>query len=150
MRSAVVIVLLVACGRINLDPIENLAGDATGDATSDGPRVCPADTAALSAGVTTCIEKAERGTETWTDADATCRGLGRRLCTDAEWALACDQATGLVDMFNDEAGVTPNWEWVADLVGGSEAAKRGFSLCTDTSSHEIFVDPYDYRCCVDI
>jgi hypothetical protein len=53
-------------------------------------------------------------------------------------------------MANDGGGTGPEWEWVADLVTQNEAAKRGFSACGSMSSHEIFVDPYDYRCCVDI
>lgn len=140
--------VLGGCGRLSFEPIENLAAS---DAATDGPRVCPADTSALSAGVTagvmTCIEKAERGYMTWTDADAKCRSLNRRLCADAEWALACDQAAGLADMISDADGF--QWEWVAE-VANDQGSKRGYEFCGDIATHEIFVEPYDFRCCVDI
>ena len=144
MRLAV-LVLIAGCGRIGIEPrIGELDAAVTPDVTADA-RVCPADTTELMAGSTVCIEKTERGNDTWTNAKAACEGLGRRLCADAEWLLACDSATGLVDMANDAAS---EWEWMAEETGGV-ALKRGFAACGDMSSHEILVDPYDYRCCVD-
>lgn len=142
------VLLLAGCGRIGIDEIENQ--NQAADAANDAPRVCPADTVAISDSSFVCIEKAERGNMTWTAAKATCEALGRRLCADAEWATGCDQATGLIDMFDDGGGATPEWEWVAELVAPGVGGKRGYGLCADTSSHEIFVDPYDFRCCVDI
>jgi hypothetical protein len=89
-----------------------------------------------------CIEQARRGAETWTNARASCMGLGRRLCADAEWFEACTMANGLIDMVND------GYEWVAEQDSGV-AQKRGASGCDDMSAHEIFVDRYGYRCCLD-
>lgn len=148
VRFVALLVVAAGCGRIGLDPIANLGGDAAPDA-----RVCPSDTAAITTTAVTdaalvCIEKTERGTETWTTANATCASLGRRLCTDAEWAAACENTVGLVDMAGDPGG--QNWEWVADILPSGDGGKRGYDLCSDTSSHEILVDPYDFRCCVDI
>lgn len=145
MRTAL-LVLVVGCGRIGIDPIANLAGDS---AVADGPRVCPADMVAISDGGATCIEKTERGNLTWTAADQACKDAGRRLCAGDEWTLACKQAPGLVEMANDGGGSDVNWEWVAE-VNGDIGDKRGLELCTDMSAHEIFADPYDFRCCLDI
>jgi hypothetical protein len=149
VRIAVVLALtLLGCGRIGIEERTVDPGDAlTGDSPvmrDDAPAACPPGTTPIKPGVTACVEVAERGNETWTVAKATCEGLGRRLCTDDEWAIACDNATGLIDMAGDG-----NWEWVADESGGI-ADKRGFDLCSDESAHEIFVDPYDYRCCLDL
>lgn len=95
-----------------------------------------------------CIELAERGYDAWTNAVAMCSSVGRRLCTQAEWDLACPCATSLTEMFNDGGGSTPEWEWTADESGGV-AHKRGYTSCADQSTH-VVTDPYDYRCCVDI
>lgn len=138
------LLLLVGCGRIGIEPRIGELADAAPDVAPDA-RVCPADTTELMTGSSVCIEKTERGTETWTNAKATCEGLGRRLCADAEWLLACDNATGLIDMANDAAS---EWEWMAEENGGV-AQKRGYAACSDTSAHEILIDPYDFRCCVD-
>jgi hypothetical protein len=51
-------------------------------------------------------------------------------------------ASGLTDMVNQ------GYEWVAEEDSGV-AHKRGESGCDDASAHEIFVDPYGYRCCLD-
>lgn len=144
MRAAL-LVMLIGCGRIGIDPVANLAPDAVIDAASDAPRACPADTSPIDDD--TCIEKTERGTKTWVDAEMACKDLGRRLCAGAEWTLGCEVAPGLVEMANDSAG--SNWEWVAEVTDDI-GDKRGLELCTDMSAHEIFVDPYDFRCCVDI
>ena len=141
MRFAILV--MVGCGRINLDPIENLAGD---DGGPDIGGLCPDDTIDLQNAANTCIEKTERGYKTWVDADTTCRGLGRRLCTDAEWALACGMPAGLTEMTSDVAGF--EWEWVAE-VANEQGSKRGYELCGDIATHEIFLQPYDFRCCVD-
>ncbi len=141
------IVLTAACGRIGYEP---RVGDDDVDATTDtGSAACPTGTTELTAGSLVCIEQEERGNETWTDATSICDGLGRRLCSDAEWFLACTDAVGLVDMANDGAGANPEWEWVSDLATAGEAEKRGYAACGDMSSHEILIDPYDFRCCVD-
>ena len=129
---------LAACGRFGFD--ESGIGVVTPDATPDAPPTCPSDTTELAPDATVCIEKAQRS-DTWTNAKMMCGSAGRRLCADAEWALACDNAVGLISM------VGPDWEWVAEEAGGV-AQKRGFGACSDTSSHEIFVDPYEFRCCV--
>jgi len=148
MRGGLGFAMLLAwagCGRIGYEP---RVLDQDGPSPSDGQAGCPVGTTELTVGSATCIEQAERGTETWTDAKAICEGLGRRLCTDAEWFLGCTDAAGLVDMANDGNGNNPEWEWVAEEQAGV-AQKRGYAACTDTSSHEIFIDAYDYRCCVD-
>lgn len=134
MRWAAVI-LLFGCGRLGYDRVE-------ADATPDAPPVCPADTLPLSPGSQVCIEIVERGTIPWTDAVTSCAGLGRRLCADAEWFEGCVNATGLVDMIDGD------FEWVAEESGGV-AQKRGSTDCTVMSSHAV-VDPYEYRCCVDL
>lgn len=118
-----------ACGRIGYDEVDS---DAT----------CPAGTTSLSPGSSACIEVVERGTMPWTGAAADCAALGRRLCRDLEWAEACVNATNLVDMLDG------GWEWVAEESAGV-AQKRGSTECTAISSHAV-VDPYEYRCCVDL
>lgn len=146
MRVAL-FVLLVGCGRIGIDPIANLAGDAA--TPTDGPPVCPADMVAISVGSRICIETSERGTLSWVAADQACEDAGRRLCAGDEWTLACEKATGLVEMANDGGGTAVNWEWVAEVNNGV-GDKRGLEQCTDAAAHEIFTDPYDFRCCLDI
>lgn len=147
----VVLLALVACGRIGYEPrLDNGAADATSDTTSDTPGAdCPPGTLRFTSPPAVveafaCIETAERGNATWTEAREQCTAAGRRLCTDAEWFAACEELPGLVDMAGDG-----NWEWVADEDAGV-AQKRGVDVCGDTSAHEIFVDPYDFRCCVDL
>ncbi len=139
---------LCACGRLGYesrrgepDAAIDASVDAATDAPTDAAPVCPAGTTEISAGAAVCIEQAQRGSLTWTDAKADCESLGRRLCADAEWATACVNAVGMQAMINDD------WEWVAEESGGV-AGKRGNLTCDDISSHEIFVDPYGYRCCV--
>ncbi len=129
------------CGRLDFDTRVQ-PGDASIDSAVDAPAGCPAATTPIAPGSTVCIEQARRGSETWTNAKASCMALGRRLCADAEWFEACTMASGLTDMIND------GYEWVAEESGGV-AQKRGASGCNDMSAHEIFVDPYGYRCCVD-
>lgn len=130
------------CGRLDFDARMAPPSDASVDAAIDAAG-CPAATTPIAAGSTVCIEQARRGSETWTNARASCMALGRRLCADAEWFEACEMASGLTDMIND------GYEWVAEESNGV-AQKRGASGCGDMSSHEIFVDPYGYRCCVDL
>lgn len=151
------------CGRIGIDRLEATGtpdgdpGSNTADAGVDtAPAICPPGTTELGPGAATCIEKEERGTSSWTNATASCASVGRRLCSDAEWALACVEATGLVDMFDDQgsgsgsgsgsAGAA-NWEWTGDMDAGA-AKKRGLLSCDDASAHDIDVDGYDFRCCV--
>lgn len=135
MRYASLAIVAAACGRMGFE-----ARIAELDAGVDVPAACPSDTTELAPDSAVCIEKQQRR-DTWTKAKAACASIGRRLCADAEWALACDKATGLESM------IGPDWEWVAEEAG-DVAQKRGFSACTDTSAHEIFVDPYEFRCCV--
>jgi hypothetical protein len=162
MGMVVVALGAAACGRIGIDEADRSDGpvngaDANGspdgatvDATAiDGaPAVCPLGTTEIAPGATVCIEITERGYESWTFGNGQCLGLGRRLCADAEWANACVNATGLVDMANDGGGANPEWEWVAEESGGI-AQKRGFSTCDERSTHDVG-GAYDYRCCVDL
>jgi len=131
---------LVACGRIGYDQREVI------DAAVDGTPPCPPGTTELSTGSPVCIEQVERGNLDWLMATDACAAVGRRLCSDGEWLEACQYAVGLVDMANDGAGASAEWEWVAEESGGV-AQKRGYADCTDTSSH-VVTDPYDFRCCV--
>lgn len=134
----VLVLALVSCGRIGYD------GLASTDAPVDDRLVeppCPDGTSAVTEGAATCIELVERGTVPWTTAKQDCEALGRRLCTDAEWAAGCENVVGIVDMIDG------GWEWVAEEAGGV-AQKRGSDACTAVSSHAV-IDPYEYRCCVD-
>jgi hypothetical protein len=132
-----------ACGRLNYDALEEPPPIGAADAPSSG--ACPADTAPIEPGAAVCIELAERGTTTWVAANDACANLGRRLCRDAEWAVACEKAVGLADM---AGGADTTWEWMLEQ-DGTLALKRGIDVCTDTSSHEIANGDYDFRCCVD-
>lgn len=132
--------VIAACGRLGYE--KRIAPDATSDTLPDVARVCPSDTSEITAGSPVCIELFERGSMTWVNAKADCESVGRRLCADAEWYTGCVDAAGIVDMTDGD------YEWVAEESGGV-AQKRGPSLCTDTASHEIYVTPYIYRCCVD-
>lgn len=132
----------LACGRIGYEERPGGVDAPPIDAAViDGIPACPAGTAESCPGSPVCIEVVERGYIDWTAARDTCAGAGRRLCTDAEWALACGCAAGLVDMTDSE------WEWVAEESGGV-AQKRGYESCDAISSHPI-TDSYDYRCCAD-
>src|SRR5262245_21060168 len=100
VRSLVLVAAVVCgCGRIGYD---DLVDGAAIDAPSDGPAapVCPSGTSALRPGSRVCVEQLERGYLPWDAALAACTGVGRRLCTDAEWLEACENASGLVDMTN--------------------------------------------------
>lgn len=143
-------VLAAGCGRLGFNQEQQPPSDAASDVASDvaidmspDAAVCAADTTPILAGSMVCIEKAQRGDATWTNARASCIALGRRLCTDFEWFAGCVNAVGVTDMFGD------NYEWVAEESSGV-AQKRGASSCNDMSAHEIFVDPYGYRCCTEV
>jgi hypothetical protein len=150
--------IAAGCGRIGIDLREGDAADAGMDAAADAatgsdaaPQVCPNGTVELAPGSQTCIEIMERGTETWVTADEQCAAAGRRLCSDAEWEQACNEASGLVDMFDDGSGSgsgSAEWEWTGSMVGSSDAKKRGLQACSDMAEHDIASDPYDFRCCV--
>lgn len=141
LALAVAAPLGAGCGRIGIDLLE-LAVDAPPEVPAPA---CPSGTTELAPGAATCVELVEQGSASWTSADQQCRLLGRRLCTDAEWALACVKAQGLIDMFDDQGGAEPNWEWTADMDAGV-AQKRGYGACEDMSSHTVDVT-YDFRCC---
>lgn len=137
--------LAAGCGRLDFDARtqpSDASIDTAGDPAIDAPPGCPSGTTPTRPGSQVCIEQARRGSDTWTRASASCLALGRRLCADAEWFEACKMASGLTDMVND------GYEWVAEEDSGV-AHKRGESGCDDASAHEIFVDPYGYRCCLD-
>jgi hypothetical protein len=148
----VLAVAMVSCGHIGYDELD-VEIDAVGDAEpgdgpgADGLAACPVGTVETCPGSTVCVEVAERGYQPWTDAHDACLAVGRRLCTDAEWALACTCAVGLEEMTDDGAGSALEWEWVAEESGGV-AQKRGYDTCDATSTHAV-TDPYDFRCCVD-
>jgi hypothetical protein len=137
-----------ACGRIGYTerPLEDAAepGDALTDAlivdTRDAPAACPTGMTEIMAGSNICIEQAQRGNKTWTVADATCQALDRRLCADAEWLEGCTKGSGMTNTVDD-------WEWVAENDGSIAEKRGGAGACADTSSHEMFVDPYGFRCC---
>jgi hypothetical protein len=147
----------VSCGRIGYDersdddtdaetidsaPIDAIEVDAV-----DALSACPNGTAELCSGSLVCIEIAERGYDTWTNAVAACAAVGRRLCTQAEWDLACPCAPSLLEMYQDGGGSSLEWEWTADELSGV-AHKRGYDSCASQSTH-VVSDPYDFRCCVD-
>ena len=129
--------LVGGCGHIGFDARE-------GQGDPDAVPGCPPDMVPIETGADVCIEKSERGNDTWTTARSTCLGLGRRLCEATEWYTGCVSAPVLADMADDPGGA--EWEWFAGEEGGV-AEKGGFAACTDTSSHAV-VDPYDYRCCL--
>lgn len=132
--------LTAACGRIGYDaPVDIDAVDSLA--------ACPGDMLPLCADALVCIEIAERGYTDWVTARDTCQSLGRRLCSDAEWALGCTCEPALTEMYNDGAGSTLEWEWLLEESGGV-AWKRGYQTCDSTSTHPI-TDSYDYRCCSD-
>lgn len=143
---------LAACGRIGYEErrqadaavadVPALIDSRAIDAAVDAPSVCPADTLVTVVGGSACIEIAQRGTDTWINAKALCEGMGRRLCTDAEWLEGCTNQSTLTNMTGDD------YEWVAEEAAGI-AQKRGASGCDDSSSHAI-TDPYGYRCCVSL
>ena len=87
-----------------------------------------------------CIEIAEREALPWNDGRAICEGMGRRLCTEPEWADACVIAGPSLQTMTD------GWEWTVEIVADMEARKRGDGSCDAISSH-IISDPYPYRCC---
>jgi hypothetical protein len=154
----------LGCGRIGYDP-EHLDGGGAGvdtgipahdagsedggitDAGTDaGPPECPTEMAEI-VGWTTrvCMDTTQGGSFTYVESAAFCDGIGKRLCTDAEWFEGCNQYSGTasLDMIDD-------WEWVAELITPTVAAKRGGGACDGTSSHQIDTDPYGVRCCLDL
>ncbi|KAB2888491.1 MAG: hypothetical protein F9K40_20465 [Kofleriaceae bacterium] len=158
VMAVVVAGLAIGCGRIGYDEREDdvdamadgigpTDADPTDADPTDALAACPTGTVELCSGSPVCIELTERGYDTWTNAVAACAAVGRRLCTGAEWDLACPCAPALVDMFDDQGGSAAEWEWVAEESGGT-AHKRGYTSCADQSTH-VVTDPYDFRCCVD-
>lgn len=158
--ASVLVMVACACGRIGYDELEGDDTDASADGTGpsdadpvdapdaiDALAACPNGTVELCSGSLVCIEMVERGYDSWTNAVAACAAVGRRLCTGAEWDLACPCAPSLVDMYFDNGGSSAEWEWVAEESGGI-AHKRGYASCADQSTHPV-TDSYDYRCCAD-
>jgi hypothetical protein len=140
VKAFVLLVALAACGRLGFDagetpPVFDIDAQVT-------PGVCPSATVETKSDSGVCIETAQRGIKTWVGAKDDCASNGRRLCGDAEWLGACEKAPGLQAMVDD-------WEWVAEETGGIASKRGGAGACTDTSRHEIDIDPFGYRCCVD-
>ena len=122
-------------------------------ATTDGVKVvvgldkkCPSGYVCVDGSF--CIQEDEGGYSNWYDAITECNEMDGRLCTYAEWYLACTQ---------NEAGtislnyMTDGWEWVSDASKGIETAEAmivGDRECTDNSSTSVYSYVY-FRCCAD-
>ena len=145
--AAIATLAVAACGRVGYDAQVDAQVDAAVDTPIDGLPACPLGMVPTCTDSRVCVDLAERGNAPWTEARDLCAVTGARLCTDAEWAEACGCAVGLIDMANDGAGASLEWEWVAEESAGI-AQKRGYSACGDTSTHAV-TDPYDSRCCAD-
>lgn len=151
----VAVSLLAGCGRIDYDPQGRAARDASAppidassslDAGEAGTPPCPAGTEEIDGLASrVCIDLAQSGSISYQQSAAACASAGKRLCSDAEWLAGCDQLSPAIatDMIDD-------WEWVADLASDGVARKRGAGSCAGMSTHEIYVDAYGYRCCLDL
>ncbi len=93
----------------NGSPVEGevLTSDASGNARWEPPGgTCPSGYADLGS---YCIERSERGATTWHSAASACVSSTAKLCSPAEFYVACSR--GLL------SGGTNGWEWVDDYVG---------------------------------
>jgi hypothetical protein len=124
-----------------------VAGNGNGG--GGGPEPCPEGFAAIND--KTCIEVDRRAEATWVSANSVCMGINARLCTAAEWAYACLDATSLG--LND---LPDQLEWLGDLASGANANRLGRKVtgpsCTAGSSGLIdgSTAPTEFfRCCFD-
>ena len=104
-------------------------------------RACPTDMVAIDE--QNCIEPLERAAQTFYDASLACMAENKRLCTWAEFHLACQQRDelGLQAMVN-------NWEWT------NSSADHNFNLrvvgqtnCTASTRMHGGTISNPYRCC---
>ncbi|NCT00096.1 collagen-like protein [Candidatus Parcubacteria bacterium] len=106
---------------------------------------CPVGSVALNSNI--CIDIDERGAMPWPNAaDGCIWGRNGRLCSAAEWRIACEHKAelGLVNMIN-------NWEWVDDATGNTDDnfTLMGWQGCSDMSENGMDETMYNHRCCYD-
>jgi hypothetical protein len=94
-----------------------------------------------------CIELVERDTMTWFQATKVCGDMNGRLCTQSEWAFACQQ-TPLLNLVN----MTDNLEWIDSAGNSSNQCKAmgvdqvGYSGCNAGYTQVCTVNK-TFRCC---
>lgn len=105
-------------------------------------RPCPAGMAAINSQY--CIELDERPALNFPDAATVCGQLGRKLCSWAEFTVACDRDTvfGLNDMIG-------NYEWTNTAGNGDDLVRvAGWNNCRSAgTSISVGGTPMNYRCC---
>lgn len=117
----------------------------TGPTGLSGPRPCPAGF--VSVNDEYCIEIDERVNQSWTYAAEYCIWtMDARLCTTAEWRVACTHSAelGLINMANS------NWEWTDDGNGddNNNMTIIGHSYCSELSDNSVNeMNGYSFRCC---
>lgn len=105
-----------------------------------GPPECPPGSIYSLTDHPYCIEDFQSPPLPYLDADADCGARGWHLCGGSDYDAAC-----LLGLSYD----VDSWEWIKNMVSPTEAEKRIPSVCGDSAIHPI-VDPYPYRCCLNL
>lgn len=140
-------------GSFNLDSLD-LAADQMVNAIYDGTnfqvlsklnRKCPPGFVDVNKDF--CIEQIERDTMSWYLATKVCNDMNGRLCSQAEWAFACQKSTIL-----SLVAMTNNLEWV-DSAGNSSSQCKAMGVdqfavpgCNSGYTQQCIVNR-TFRCC---
>jgi hypothetical protein len=94
-----------------------------------------------------CIELVERDSMNWFFATKTCGNLNSRLCTQSEWAFAC-QNSSILNLVN----MIDNMEWVDSAANSANQCKTmGINAVGVSGCNSGHTQPYNYnksfRCC---
>jgi hypothetical protein len=110
-----------------------------------------------------CVETAQRATQKYNAASATCKALSKRLMDYTEWRFACDgktdggqgtQRAGLESMANSN-----KWKWASSRPGasrsntgyGASSVVAGYGSCSAVIYHWVRSrsgdeNAYNFRC----
>jgi hypothetical protein len=94
-----------------------------------------------------CIELIERDTMSWFLSTKTCGDMNARLCTQSEWAFACENSS-LLNLVN----MTDNLEWIDSAGNASNQCKAmgvdqlGYMGC-NAGYTQICTVNRTFRCC---
>ena len=94
-----------------------------------------------------CIELTERDSLNWFNATKICGDLNSRLCTQAEWAFACENSA-MLNLIN----MIDNMEWIDSAANSSNQSKtmgvNGVGVAGCNSGHtQVFTENRSFRCC---
>lgn len=105
-------------------------------------RACPSGTVLVNDQY--CIEPTEHGSGDYFQAGLACAASGLRLCTWAEFVLACDRSLEL-----QLTGMTNSWEWTNNTSNEDNSGRiAGLNSCVSAGNWlSTGSSPIAYRCC---